>query len=118
MKKYLKEGDTQTFTAPAGGVTVDVPVLIGSLVVIPMVTAAVGVQFEGKLTGVYRDMPKAAGAAWAEGQVLYFDSADSTFKTAASATARRAGAAVAAALAGDVVGTVRLANISAAVNVA
>lgn len=116
--KYSNPGNVQTFTAPAGGVTVDVPVLISSLIVIPTHSAAAGASFEGALEGVFNSMPKAAGAAWVEGQVLYFDSADSTFKTAQSATARRAGAAAAAAASADTTGKVRLANISAAVNVA
>jgi predicted RecA/RadA family phage recombinase len=116
--KFSNPGAVQTFTAPGGGVTVDVPVLIGSLVVIPLVSAAAGASFEGALEGVFRSMPKATGAAWTEGLVLYFDSADSTFKTAASATARRAATAVVAAASGDTTGTLRLLNISAAVNVA
>lgn len=115
--KFLNPGKIQTFTAPGGGVTVDVPVLISSLVVVPMTSAAAGASFEGALEGVFT-MPKTAGATWSEGQVLYFDSATSSFTTAASATARRAGTAVAAALIGATTGSVRLLNISAAVNVA
>lgn len=115
--KYLNPGKIQTFTAPGGGVTVDVPVLIGSLVVMPTHSAAATLPFEGALDGVFT-MPKTAGATWSEGQVLYFDSGTSSFTTAASATARRAGVAVAAALLADTTGKVRLQNISAAVNVA
>jgi len=117
-QKYLQQGDVLEFTAPSGGVTVDVPVLISSLVVVPMVTAAAGVRFNGATKGVFQLMPKTAGTAWVEGQVLYFDSANGNFTTAQSATARRAAAAVLAALSGDTTGTVRLENISAAVNVA
>jgi predicted RecA/RadA family phage recombinase len=117
MKNFIQPGCTMTFTAPGGGVTKDVPVLISSLVVIPVNTVAAGLPFEGMIEGVFTQ-PKTAGATWSEGQVLYFDSATSSFTTAASATARRAGAAVAAALSGDTTGKVRLANISAAVNVA
>lgn len=117
MQNYYKSGRVLTFTAPAGGVTSGTPVLIGSLVVIPAASAAVGLQFEGETEGVFT-VPKTAGAAWAEGQVLYWDSTAGSFATAPSATARRAGAAAAAALSADTTGKVRLANVSAAVNVA
>jgi predicted RecA/RadA family phage recombinase len=118
MKNYIEPGETLTFTAPAGGVTTGVAVLIGGLIVIPATTAAAGAAFEGALCGVYGNQLKAAGTAWTVGQVLYFDSADSTFKTAASATARRAAVAAVAAAAGDLTGTIKLVNILAAVAVA
>jgi predicted RecA/RadA family phage recombinase len=117
MKSYRKEGMTQTFTAPAGGVTVDVPLLIGGAVVVPKTTAAAGVQFEGMLEGIF-DLPKTAGVAWVEGVTLYFDSATASFATVQSATARRAGIAMAAALLADTVGRVKLMNVGAIVNVA
>lgn len=112
MKNYIQPGEALDFTAPAGGVVSGTPVLISSLVVVPQVTAAAGAKFAGVTEGVC-DLPKAAGAAWVEGQVLYFDSATSSFATVPSATARRAGAAVLAALAADVVGRVKLLNIGA-----
>ena len=118
MKNFLQPGCSLTFTAPVGGVTSGVAVLIGGLIVIPASTVAAGATFEGAIEGVYQNQLKAAGAAWTVGQVLYFDSADSTFKTAQSATARRAAVAVAAAANGDTSGTVKLVNILAAVNVA
>jgi predicted RecA/RadA family phage recombinase len=114
---FNEPGHVQEFTAPAGGVTNGVPLLIGSLVVVPTVSAAVGVRFNGALSGVWT-LPKAAGAPWTEGLVLYFDSAAGNFATAASPTARRAGGAVAAAAAADATGSVRLVNLHAAVNVA
>lgn len=117
MKNRLSSGDTMTFTAPGGGVTSGTPVLIGSILVIPEASAAAGAQFAGAATGVFT-LAKTAGAAWAEGQVLYWDSATSSFTTAPSATARRAGSAAAAAQSADTSGSVRLSNISAAVNVA
>lgn len=117
MKNRISSGDTMTFTAPGGGVISGTPVLIGSLLVVPVTTAAATVQFAGAITGVFT-LAKTAGAAWTEGQVLYWDSAASSFATAPSATARRAGVAAAAALSGDTTGAVRLLNISAAVNVA
>jgi len=117
MKNKVSTGHTMTFTAPGGGVTSGTPVLIGGLLVIPLASAAAGASFAGDVTGVYT-LAKAAGTAWTEGQTLYWDSANSNFVTAQSATARRMGAAAAAALSGDVTGLVRLNNGSFPVNVA
>ncbi len=113
-----KPGKTMTFTAPGGGVTSGVPVLIGSLLVVPASTVAAGLPFEGVTEGVFPGLAKAAGAAWTEGQLLYWDTANSNLVTAQSATARRVGCAAAAAQAADVVGSVRLTGSPAPVNVA
>jgi predicted RecA/RadA family phage recombinase len=118
MKKFAQPGEMMTFTAPAGGVTVDVPVLIGGLLVIPAVTVAQGLQFQGATCGVFISMPKAAGSAWAEGQNLYWDDTAKNFTTAQSATARRAAWAAAPALSTDLAGSIKLNNIGAPVNVA
>ena len=118
MKNFLQDGETLTLIAPAGGVTSGVAVLVGDLVVIPVNDAAAGEEFQGTKRGVYANQLKAAGTAWTAGDVLYFDSADSTFKAATGATARRAGFAAADADAADTTGTVELLNIGAAVNVA
>lgn len=116
MNDYLQSGVTQEFTAPGGGVVSGVPLLIGGLVVVPVVTAAVGVRFNAIVQGVCT-LPKTAGVAWTEGQVLYWDSAAGSFATANSATARRAGVANAAALSGDTSGKVYLLNVGAPVAV-
>lgn len=118
MKNYIGPGDTQNFTAPGGGVTAGVAVLIGGQVVIPAVSAAAGVVFAGSTTGIFSGLIKTAGSAWIEGQTLYFDSATGGWAVANSATARRAGVAVAAALSGDTTGTVKLMNVGAPVSVA
>ncbi len=117
MRTYIQPGLTLTLTAPTGGVVAGTPLLIGTLVVVPATTAAQTLPFDGHVEGVFT-CPKATGAAWTEGQVLYWDSAAGNFATAASATARRAGAAVVAAGSADTTGVVRLNNVSAAVNVA
>lgn len=118
MNKFIQPGHVLDFTAPGGGVVKDTPLLIGAVVVVPQVTAAAGVKFAGAVEGVF-DLPKTvSGTAWTEGKVLYFDSATGSFTTVQSATARRAGVAVLAALDADTVGRVKLVNIAAAVNVA
>lgn len=117
MNNYLKPGKTMTFTAPAGGVVSGTPALIGSLLVIPTNTAAAGAQFEGVAEGVFT-LPKIAGVAWTEGQLLYHDTAANNIGTVVSATTRRVGVAAAAAQAGDVTGQVRLNGVGAPANVA
>ena len=50
---FVQPGDTINLVAPSGGVTSGTPVLIGSLVVIPTVTALVGVSFAAHVIGVH-----------------------------------------------------------------
>lgn len=116
--KYLHSGQLLEFIAPSGGVTVDVPVLIQNVVVVPIESKAQTLAFQGRVEGVISNVLKASGAAWTTGQVLYFDTADATFKTAQSGTARRAAIAAAPALSADTTGTIKLLNVAAAVNVA
>jgi predicted RecA/RadA family phage recombinase len=73
--KYIQPGDVLTFVAPTGGVTSGVPVLIGGNFVIPVVTALVGVSFEGMIVGAH-SMPKTASQAWAVGQRIAWDIAN------------------------------------------
>lgn len=117
MKNYLQPGDVMTFTAPAGGVVSGTPVLIGSLVVVPVNSAAAAAPFPGQTVGVFT-LPKAAGQVWAEGALLYFDSAAGNLTTAVGANTRRAGAAASVAQAPDLVGLVRLHGVPAPPNVA
>jgi predicted RecA/RadA family phage recombinase len=108
MKNYGSQGDTLTLTVPAGGVSSGVPVLIGAGIFgVPVTDGAVGDSFALKMSGVFTDMPKAAGAAWAEGDYVYWDNTAKNFtKTSASNT--RVGVAVAAAQSADTVGVVKL----------
>lgn len=112
MKTYLKPGKTMTFTSPTGGVTVDTPVLIGTLLVIPANTVAQTLPFEGMAEGVFQSMPKATGQAWTEGQLLYWDNTAKNFTTTATSNTR-VGCAAVAAQSADTTGTVRLTGIAA-----
>jgi predicted RecA/RadA family phage recombinase len=114
---FIKPGKICTFTAPGGGVVSGTPVLIGTLVVVPLTTVAAGLPFEGDVEGIWL-LPKIAGVAWTEGALLYFDTAANNFGTVVSATTRRAGVAAAAALSGDLFGQVRLNGVGAPANVA
>lgn len=61
-KNYVQDGDVLTLTAPVGGVVAGVPVAIGQLVVVPLVTVAAGQPFAGRTDGVW-NIACAAGLA-------------------------------------------------------
>jgi predicted RecA/RadA family phage recombinase len=73
---YRKSGDVITCTAPAGGVTTGVPVLIGSLFGIPETTAAEGAEFELKVVGEH-ELSKTSAQAWTEGQKIFWNTGTS-----------------------------------------
>lgn len=110
MKNYVSPGEVLELTAPSGGVTKDVPVLIGSLVVIPTVDAAQTLKFSALVIGVVT-VPKATGTAWTEGAKLYWDVADGEFNTS-SAGNTLAGVAAAAAESADATGQIRLDGVA------
>lgn len=72
--KGKSPGSVVSLTAPTGGVTRDTPVMVGGFFGMPHNTAAAGASFELITEGEFT-FPKATGAAWAEGDVLYHDSA-------------------------------------------
>lgn len=103
---FVQPGCSVEFTAPAGGVTVNVPVLIGGLFVVPTVTAAAAARFNGMLEGVFT-LPKATGEVWTEGAPAYWDVANAR-ASFDSTVGQQIGAITAAALTGDTTGVVRL----------
>lgn len=103
---FVQPGCSMEFTAPSGGVTVNVPVLIGGLFVVPTVTAAATVRFNGLLEGVFT-LPKATGEVWTEGAPAYWDVANAR-ASFDSSVGQQIGAITAAALTGDTTGIVRL----------
>jgi predicted RecA/RadA family phage recombinase len=118
MNIFRSPGKVMTFIAPAGGVQSNQVVLIGALVVVATTSAAAAQPFAGMSEGVFGPAPKAAGQAWAEGALLYWDSTANNFTTTVGASTRRAGCAAAAALAADTTGQVRLHGVPAPPNVA
>lgn len=61
MKSCVQPDSTLlTMTAPVGGVTADVPVVIGGLCVVPVADADAGALFAGYTVGVF-ELPKATG---------------------------------------------------------
>jgi predicted RecA/RadA family phage recombinase len=110
MKNYVSDGDVLELTAPSGGVTKDVPVLIGALVVVPTVSAAQTVAFSAKTTGVIT-VPKATGDAWGEGEKVYWDVADGDFNQSSSGNTL-VGVAAAAAGTNDTTAPVRFDGVA------
>lgn len=79
--KFVSPGRVMDFTAPSGGVTEGVPLLIGALIVVPEASAAVGKRFAASVEGIH-DLPAATHAssqAWTEGQLLYWDDSAKNF---------------------------------------
>ena len=59
-KNYVQDGDVLTLTAPTGGVVSGSPYTIGSIACVALVTAAAGLPFAAKATGVF-ELPCATG---------------------------------------------------------
>ena len=105
MKNYLQLGDNITLPAPAN-VTSGDGALIGAIFGVASTTEAAGVDCVFVRVGVFI-LPKAAGAAWAAGQKLYWDNTAKNVTTLASGTTL-IGAAAAAQQSADTSGNVLL----------
>ncbi len=70
--KFVQPGDVVELIAPSGGVVVDVPLLIGGVLVVPLVTVAQTLAFSAQFTGVWT-LDKTSAQAWTEGQKIYWD---------------------------------------------
>ncbi len=105
MKTYIQEGDTLDVTL-SGSVTGGIAALFGAaLFGVPMIDGVAGDTVAVVREGVFSDQPKDTAAAWAFGDVLYWDNTAKAFtKTATSNT--RAGIAGAAQAQADATGTV------------
>jgi predicted RecA/RadA family phage recombinase len=68
----IQKGDVLTLIAPAGGVVSGVPVVIGSLFVVPAVTAVETAPFSGDVVGVF-ELPKLSTAVLAAGTKVSWD---------------------------------------------
>lgn len=80
MKTYLQPGEVIPLTAPSGGVVSGRPVLIGSLPVVPLVTAAQTERFSAMVTGVVEyARATGGGTAWTEGLKIYWDESAKKF---------------------------------------
>lgn len=111
MRNYIQPGNTLTLTAPVGGVTAGSAYKIGQILVVAACDAAAGEEFEGQTCGVF-DLPKNTAQALTEGALVYWDTTPGELTTTAAGNLL-VGVAVAAALAADTTGRVRLNGIGA-----
>lgn len=108
---FVKPGHVLDFTAPTGGVTVNVPVFIGGFFVIPETTAAVGVRFSGFVTGVHA-LPRTASETWLEGQAAFWDATNAKVSIDPAVGLFPIGSVEVAGASADTTGVVRLSGIS------
>lgn len=110
MINFKSKGDNLTVAAPYN-VASGEPFLVGAALFGIAVKAALsGALVAMVREGEFTNVPKAAGAAWVVGDILYWDPVAKNFtKTAAANT--RVGVATIAAATGDLVGTVYLSGV-------
>lgn len=111
MKNSVQKGDSLNFTAPSGGVTSGVPVLIGALLVVPVASADQDETFAGQTCGVFT-CSKLSAQAWTEGAIVYWDDSNSRFTTAAASGLFKAGIAAAVAADPSATGVVRFDGVA------
>lgn len=105
-KNFIQDGDILDLTAPSGGVVGGSTYKIGSIIAVALASVAEGLPFAGATEGCYT-LAKATGAAWAQGDLLYWDDSGKAF-TKTSSGNTKAGVAIAAAASGDTTGKVKL----------
>lgn len=106
-KNYLQSGNDIDLTAPTGGVTSGIGVLIGRLFSVAASTVAAALAFVGVTKGVW-SLAKQAAQVWAVGDIIYWDDTNKRADNAVAAGFRRIGVCVAAAANPSSTGKVRL----------
>lgn len=83
MENFVSPGESIELTAPSGspgGTVSGEPVLVGSLLVVPAVSADAGDPFNGSARGVFR-IAKPETEAWEEGAKVYWDDTEKKVTT-------------------------------------
>ncbi len=106
---FVEPGEVLEYTAPTGGVTKGVGVVIGSLFVVALDTVAQTLPFRGMTKGVH-SLAKVGSQAWTEGVAVYFDTTNKWCSSTATVGFFRIGVAVVAvgSGAGETIGIVNL----------
>lgn len=112
-KNFIQPGDVLELTAPAGGVVSGQGYVIGALFVVALGSAAAGEKFQGATCGVF-ELPKAGGAAPAEGAVAYWNNTAKTVTGTSASGLFPVGAFAKAAAGADATALVRLNGTSTA----
>jgi predicted RecA/RadA family phage recombinase len=120
MKTFVQHGSIIDLTVPAGGVVSGAAIKVGTFLAIPQCTvtaaevteAGAGVlKFAGKLDGVF-ELAKISAQAWAEGDVIYFNTSTGLMTNVSATGVFLVGAATEAAANPTAVGRVRLNAVS------
>ncbi|MGU3668001.1 DUF2190 family protein [Methylobacterium sp. A49B] len=85
MKNFLQNGDALNVVAPAGGVLSGQPLVVGKIFGVAGSTRLVGETFALWRKGVF-SLPKTNAQAWAQGDSLYWDAANSVVTNVNSAS--------------------------------
>lgn len=93
---YVQPGQNIDLTAPTGGVTSGVGVLIGRLFTVALQTVAAAAAFVGTRVGVW-SLAKTSAQAWSVGDKIYWDNANKRADNVPTAGFRRIGVCVVAA---------------------
>lgn len=106
MLNYLNKGETLPVTAPADLASGDF-VLVGALCGFAVKAYTNGATAQILTAGQFTGVPKATGAAWAVGDLLYWDATNKVFTKTSSGNTKCA-VATAVADSGAALGTLRL----------
>jgi predicted RecA/RadA family phage recombinase len=109
-RTFKQPGDILYFVAPTGGVVSGEPLMIGSLFVIPQVTAAEDETFAGAVEETH-ELAKTSAQAWAAGDPIHWDIANEQADN--TPVGPRIGSAAAAAANPSDTGEVKLDGIAA-----
>lgn len=93
---YVQPGKNIDLTAPTGGVTSGVGVLIGRIFSVALQTVAAAAAFVGTRVGVW-SLAKTSAQAWVVGEKIYWDNANKRADNLPTAGFRRIGVCVEAA---------------------
>lgn len=110
MKNFKARGDNLTVPAPYNMASGEFALVGAALFGAAVCAASIGNPVTLVTEGVFEGAPKVAGAAWAIGDVVYWDATAKAF-TATVGANKRVGVVVIAALAGDVLATVLLPGV-------
>jgi predicted RecA/RadA family phage recombinase len=110
LENYSQPGEVVTLTAPTGGVVSGTAYLIGSLIVVALITVAETLSFTGQVAGVVTHA-KVSAQAWTEGAKVYWDDTAKNFTTTSSGNTL-AGVAAAVAANPSATGKIRLDGVA------
>ena len=83
MKNFLQPGNSLDLIAPTGGVVSGEPVLIGSILAVPVATKAQTEVFAGQVEGVF-ELAKLTADVWTAGAKVNWNDTNDEFQLATS----------------------------------